>query len=241
MKKVHKTVICKLKVMLVMTVAIALLLALVPTPVGACDDCTCFDDPDNSNLILYLHDANADDGSLNTTKPNGIWGASEWIFNGDHAWWISEEASSQDQYFGNEIWKIYLRYWYVCELDESATLTAEIWALSNVATHEGRMLAQGTSEPLVETLELLFVGCSVFDLVPGNNQQLFDGEFLALKITFNGSGKANVRHDSGLACSRLEVVPPIPEIATGILLGMGLLGLVGFVWFKRRQKVIVKA
>jgi len=74
-------------------------------------------------------------------------------------------------------------------------------------------------------------------LLQTTSATIYEGDYLALKIKNNDSDSHEVYTDGRSSLRSPDTDPgyPIPELATGILLGLGLVGLVGYLRLRRHK------
>jgi hypothetical protein len=140
--------------------------------------------------------------------------------------WISDQKATTDVVFEAGVWDLYLNTTdltgnYAVYIGKYSDADGILWYFGNKS---GALTGAPTH---------ITVDCSSFSVPPGLN--------LGFVIINSGTGSVITDGTSYLASPASTPVYPLPELASGILAGLGLAGLVAFVVIKRRKSSAASA
>ncbi len=154
------------------------------------------------------------------------WGAqSGWVqvLAGDHPMWLAENAAQCDVTFPSGAWVVELRTdsdWGSggdnCDVTVGGWDTASGWYDISTTTESTVVWDSGQNILKVE--------------LQTGSATIYKDDYLALKIENNDSASHTVYTDGGSSVRSPDTDPgyPIPELPVAILLGLGLVGLAGY-------------
>ena len=153
--------------------------------------------------------------------------------------WLADEAAVDDHAFPKGAWYIHLStegYWGAAPSSDKCKVAVGEWDI-NTATF--------TAFSTTETRTTWDSGKHIraVELQQGS-QTIHEGNYLALKVTNESSANHTVYTTDGTSFVESpgsDPGYPTPEIASGVLLGVGLLGLVGYLVTRRHAKASAKA
>ena len=152
------------------------------------------------------------------------------------AWWYAENPAACDLSFGSGNWPVYVDYRN--NTPYSSTLYIQIYKVDSSGNYTAL-----TEQYAAAELATGGVGSSTFTLTGNADQSLNEGERLAVRFRWNQGGYFHIRYNGGegsgyntyIQSPEADPGYPTPELPTIILMSVGLLGLGGYVWFKRRN------
>lgn len=184
--------------------------------------------PDPSDSIWYL-DLNGVDNDLQQEQPDATMNTAVLDLVTNNWWWYSDEFTETSS-FVDDLWQVC----FVYQLTGSGDLTIKVYAVDERGDTSGTLLASGTT-----TLSTAFYGYPCVMLTPNGPGEVQAGQHLALRFYWKDMDTLSVRYGDSVGVERFcsHVVAPIPEIPTLVLTAVGLLGLSGYVAWRRRSAV----
>ena len=189
----------------------------------------------------YLdHTSGVDDGSLQMLRGNSATTGSVSIPAGGHQTWIADESALGDVTFPDDgTWITTLTTdanW--APAGQAPKVTVEISGYnvdtdtySNFSTSTGAVFYISSGKLIIEA-----EGMTGSETIP-------TGDYLAITVYNNDSSDHLVDFTAGNSYLISPVTDPgypLPEIAAGVLLGGGLIGLVGFILVRKKKIVVAR-
>jgi len=194
---------------------LSMLLAATSTAWAVHDD--VWDEyPDHDTIVWDL-----DDDGVMYKVPHGSLSGSVVISSGNTYVWKADEAASGSISFPSALWYGYL----------DGTGSARVWIGSVDASDTFTPSSAGEYDDVyLNTFPIFAIDKASSFTVP-------NGEWLALKVEAIGAASLtiNTTGESGVVYPKDNPAYPVPEITAGILLGLGVLGLGGYLFVRRRK------
>ena len=198
---------------------------------------------DNIYWYLRSYDPGVTGADCEIYKESGYGPAgSVTITSGETKIWVANEPASVDVPFGTYKWGAALDYTdqqHGYYLDAGETITIKIGSLDpDTGDFTEAMSATEDGSGSAEEGE----SSTYKEITPGLSWTVPTGHYLALKLTMSGGSVKVDVHDTGggnsasyIKCMGGCSEYPVPELSTIILTSAGLLALLGYVGYRRRN------
>jgi hypothetical protein len=221
------------KPLLLVLSIVALISALL---IGATAAATATTDPVTTSQFWYLNETGGPDlGSLQMLRGNDATTGSYTIPAGGSKTWIADEYALDDVTFPDGSWITTVstdKNWAVKTTDKPK-ISVKIGSY-NVASDKYSYFSTFTAgNGYQKAIKYIIEAEGML-----GSQSVVKGDYLVLTITNNDSAAHPIYFEDGasnLMSPDSDPGYPLPEIAAGILLGGGLVGLVGFVAIRRKK------